>query len=117
MRVHTSGVYSLSCGARGSTGMYTRVYGDNDQLPSGNLLGSFWVSNYTVAQWDDRTYGDEQFDARVVEARGRVQQPRDTGGDGSARQAAHAATGQPVLLGVLQHKVLLRDGRLCGLEP
>ena len=43
------------------------VYGDNDRLPSGNLLGSFWVTDFDVAEWNDHEYGDEQFDARVVE--------------------------------------------------
>ena len=50
-----------------SVGAYTKVYGDNDRLPSGNLLGSFWVTDFDVAEWNDHEYGDEQFDARVVE--------------------------------------------------
>jgi len=43
------------------------VYGDNDRLPSGNLLGCFWVTDYNVTEWAKRNPGEEQFDARVVE--------------------------------------------------
>ena len=49
------------------TGAYTPEYGENDRLPSGNLLGSFWISDYNVTQWSSREFGSEQFDMRIVE--------------------------------------------------
>ena len=48
------------------TGSYTPVYGDNDRLPSGNLLGSFWFSDYDIIEEEERD-AYEQFDARAME--------------------------------------------------
>ena len=54
------------------TGAYTPVYGDNDRLPTGNLLGSFWLNSFDVEEWSDAGDAEtrdayEQFDARAME--------------------------------------------------
>ena len=47
-------------------GAYTAVYGDNDRLPSGNVLGTFWMEYYDVSQWEPED-AKEQFDCRAME--------------------------------------------------
>ena len=52
------------------TGEYTPIFGDNDQLPSGNLLHCYWLEDLQVKMWMGRsvsTAADEQFDVRVEE--------------------------------------------------
>ena len=54
------------------TGAYTPVYGDNDRLPTGNLLGSFWLNSFDAEEWSDAGDAEtrdayEQFDARAME--------------------------------------------------
>merc|ERR1711988_1633085 len=48
-------------------GAYTPEYGDNDRMPTGNLLTCYWVEDFDVEQWSDSGDADEQFDARVQE--------------------------------------------------
>jgi hypothetical protein len=50
-----------------TTGEYTPEYGENDRLPSGNLLTTFWLSKYNVTQWASRSASESQFDMRVEE--------------------------------------------------
>jgi hypothetical protein len=56
-------------------GAYTPVYGDNDRLPSGNLLGCFWVSDFNVSQWAEQGDADEQFEVRAIEVVRKTQLP------------------------------------------
>ena len=46
------------------TGEYTPEFGDNDRLPSGNLLGCYWISDYNVSEW---SYDGFEYDTRVLE--------------------------------------------------
>ena len=46
------------------TGEYTPEFGDNDRLPSGNLLGCYWISDYNVSEW---SYEGFEYDTRVLE--------------------------------------------------
>lgn len=46
------------------TGEYTPEFGDNDRLPSGNLLGCYWISDYNVTEW---SYEGFEYDTRVLE--------------------------------------------------
>jgi hypothetical protein len=48
------------------SGTYAKIFGDNDRLPTGNLLGSFWMSNNNVSEYLSRDAG-EQFDVRAME--------------------------------------------------
>merc|ERR1711988_203561 len=48
-------------------GAYTPEYGDNDRMPTGNLLTCYWVEDFDVDQWEESGDADEQFDARVQE--------------------------------------------------
>ena len=48
-------------------GAYAPEYGDNDRMPTGNLLTCYWVNDFDVEQWAESGDADEQFDARVQE--------------------------------------------------
>ena len=41
------------------SGTYAKIFGDNDRLPTGNLLGCFWQSRSYTA--------DAAYDAKIVE--------------------------------------------------
>ena len=60
-------IHSGFGGVRRPAAPRARRYGDNDRLPSGNLLTSFWASEFDVREWARRDPGSEQFDARAQE--------------------------------------------------
>ena len=43
-------------------GAWTPIYGDNDKMPSGNMLGTMWVGDKDCPNWEKQD--DDQGDHR-----------------------------------------------------